>query len=125
MSDTQPASSDAIKKRVDVQAALAAAQSQTSISAPLGDWTLRVDLKLEPTAAMATPADGTETPRPPRPKQATGAVAAAPLDIRAISLSIGFSAPGGTLVTPADGTETPRPPRPKDGTETPRPPRKK
>ena len=125
MSDTQPASSDAIKKRVDVQAALAAAQSQASISAPLGDWTLRVDLKLEPNAAMATPADGTETPRPPRPKQAAGAVAAAPLDIRAISLSIGFSAPGGTLVTPADGTETPRPPRPKNGTETPRPPRKK
>ena len=125
MSDTQPASSDAIKKRVDVQAALAAAQSQASISAPLGDWTLRVDLKLEPNAAMATPADGTETPRPPRPKQAAGAVAAAPLDIRAISLSIGFSAPKGTLVTPADGTETPRPPRPKDGTETPRPPRKK
>ena len=86
---------------------------------------MRVDLKLEPNAAMATPADGTETPRPPRPKQAAGAVAAAPLDIRAISLSIGFSAPGGTLVTPADGTETPRPPRPKDGTETPRPPRKK
>ena len=125
MSDTQPASSDAIKKRVDVQAALAAAQSQASISAPLGDWTLRVDLKLEPNAAMATPADGTETPRPPRPKQAAGAVAAAPLDIRAISLSIGFSAPGGTLVTPADGTETPRPPRPKAGPETPRPPRKK
>ena len=125
MSDTQPASSDATKKRVDVQAALAAAQNQTSITAPLGDWTLRVDLKLEPNAAVATPADGTETPRPPRPKQAAGAVASAPLDIRAISLSIGFSAPGGTLVTPADGTETPRPPRPKDGTETPRPPRKK
>ncbi|MBP7372892.1 MAG: hypothetical protein KBG39_04685 [Opitutaceae bacterium] len=62
MSDAQPASSDAIKKRVDVQAAIAAAQNQTSISAPLGDWTLKVDLKLEPNAAVATPADGTETP---------------------------------------------------------------
>lgn len=128
MSDPQPVPS-APQKRVDVQAALAAAQNQTSVAAPAGDWTLLIDLKLVPNTVAATPKGDDETPRPPRPKNVAGQsalVGQAPIEIRQISVAVNFSTlQAETVAVPQGDDETPRPPRPKGDDETPRPPRPK